>query len=146
MQASGKFTIAIHICLYLQFKGEDLVSSQQIAKSVQTNPVVIRRMVGSLRDKNIIGSVPGSKGGFYLKKPATEINLWEIYLAVKNSDLFYKPKSNHNCPVGSNLAILVEDTFTKAEISMRETLGMVNIDGLNKNLSSILELQEENFC
>ena len=146
MQASGKFTIAIHICLYLQYKGEDLVSSQQIAKSVQTNPVVIRRLVGRLRDKEIIGSMPGAKGGFYLKRPAAKINLWEIYKAVKDSDLFYKPKINHNCPVGSNLSLLVENTFTEAEISMKSTLGEVNIESLNKKLSSILNLKEEDFC
>ncbi len=146
MQANSRFTIAIHICLFLKFKGEVLVSSQQIAESVKTNPVVIRRLVGNLRDTGIIKSVAGAKGGFLLNKPANKINLWDIYLAIRENDFFYKPKPNPECKVSSNLAVLVDDSYRQAELSMKTTLGKVTIADLNSRLDDILELQEEEFC
>lgn len=146
MQSNGRFTIAIHLCIYLQFKGEELVSSQQIAKSVDTNPVVIRRLVGRLREKNIIGSVSGAKGGFYLTRPAKDITLWDIYQAVKDQSFFYKPQSNPECPVGSNLSHLVDQIYSEAELSMESVLGKVSVDQLNNKLDTILELDEDKFC
>ena len=144
MQSSSKFTVAIHICLFLKFKDQDLVSSQQIAESVNTNPVVIRRMIGCLRENGIVGSVAGSKGGFFLKRPAEKITLWEIYNCVKDNDLFNKPKSNPDCVVSSNLSQLVEEAYHSAENSMQPVLEKTTIDQLNHKLSDIV--QGENFC
>lgn len=146
MQASGRYTVAIHICLYLKFKGENLVSSQQIADSVKTNPVVIRRLVSKLRDAEIVGSVAGAKGGFFLKKPADKISLWDIYLAVRDEEFFHKPQTNEGCPVGSNLSVLVDDSFMAAEFSMQSVLGKTTVDQLNTKLSKLIELSEDQFC
>jgi len=144
MQSSSKFTIAIHICLYLKFKDQNLVSSQQIAESVKTNPVVIRRMIGCLRENGIVGSVAGSKGGYFLKRPSKKITLWKIYNCVKNNDLFNKPRPNPDCVVSSNLSELVDDAYRKAENSMKSVLDKTTIDQLNHKLSDII--QAENFC
>ena len=144
MQSSSKFTLAIHICLFLKFKNQDLVSSQQIADSVDTNPVVIRRLIGCLRESGIIGSVTGSKGGFFLKQSSEKITLWEIYNCVKDNDLFNKPKPNPDCVVSSNLSQLVEEAYNNAENSMKPVLDKTTIEQLNHKLSDIV--QGENFC
>ncbi len=144
MQSSSKFTLAIHICLFLKFKDQDLVSSQQIADSVNTNPVVIRRLIGCLRENGIVGSVAGSKGGFFLIQPSEKITLWKIYNCVKDSDLFNKPRPNPDCVVSSNLSQLVEEAYSSAENSMKPVLEKTTIDQLNHKLSDIV--QGEKFC
>ena len=141
MQASSNFTKAIHICIFLNIKEGDLKSSVQIAESVDTNPVVIRRLIGMLRTAGITGSMAGSKGGFYLVKPANKISLWDIYLAVREEKFFQRPKVNPDCDISCNLEALVKDVFTDAELSMKSELDSISIDDLSNHLEEILEEQ-----
>ena len=138
MQANGRFTIAIHICLFLAHKEKKLIPSQELAASVKTNPVVIRRLIGKMRNNEIIGSVAGAKGGFYLAKKPEEITLWEIYNSVKDGDFFFKHKPNEDCPVGGNLCELVDEVYKYAESSMEQVLGKVTIFDLHEKLNIAL--------
>jgi Rrf2 family protein len=141
MQANSNFTKSIHLCIYLNLKGR-LVSSTEFADSLKTNPVVVRRLISLLKKHQIIGSIAGAHGGFFLERPADRITLWEIYLAVKEKEFFNRPKVNPNCVVSSNLAVLVHDAFTEAEISMKATLDQTNIAALTHDLESILAKKE----
>ena len=146
MRASSKFTIAIHICIYLDYSNDELVSSQTLAESVKTNPVVIRRLIGQLRRQGIVGSVAGAKGGFYLAKPVDQLTLWDIYLVVRDDEFFNKPKVNPDCVVSSNLAVLVDDIYSESEHSMKNSMEKVTVAQLTDKLSDILEGSPLNQC
>jgi len=139
MRASSKFTIAIHICIYLDYSNDQLVSSQTLAESVKTNPVVIRRLIGQLRRQGIVESVAGAKGGFYLAKPVDQLTLWDIYLVVRDDEFFNKPKVNPDCKVSSNLAVLVDEVYSESELSMKNSMEKVTVAQLTNKLSDILE-------
>jgi Rrf2 family protein len=134
MQANGRFTIAIHICLFLSYKDQKLIPSQEIAGSVKTNPVVIRRLMCKMKESGIIGSVAGARGGFYLAMNPEEIDLWRIYHSVKEGDFFFKHKPNDDCPVGGNLCELVDEVYKQAESSMEQVLGKITIRDLHEKL------------
>ncbi len=138
MRASSNFTKSIHICLFLNMKEGDLKSSTQLAESVDTNPVVIRRLIALLKNAGIVGSVAGARGGFYLAKKPKEITLWMIYQAVREEHFFARPKINENCDISCNLELLVHDTFDAAELSMKTELEKVTIAGLSTDLTEIL--------
>ncbi len=138
MRASSNFTKAIHICLFLNIKEGELKSSTQLAESVDTNPVVIRRLVGLLRKADLVDSVAGAKGGFHLSRHPEDIDLWMIYSAVKEEELFTRPKINANCDISCNLELLVHDTFEAAELSMKTQLEKVTVDQLSEDLIQIL--------
>lgn len=139
MRASSKFTTAIHLCIYLDYSNDELVSSQTLAESVKTNPVVIRRLIGQLRKQGIVGSVAGAKGGFYLAKPVDKLTLWDIYLVVRDDEFFNKPKVNPDCKVSSNLAVLVDEVYSESELSMKNSMEKVTVAQLTDKLSDILE-------
>lgn len=145
MKADAKYSTAIHVCIYLQYRGEKLLSSQEIALSVDTNAVVIRRVLTQLRKKDIVGSVAGSHGGFYLMRAADKISLWDIYQAVNDRELFHKPKVNEECPVSSNLAQLVKLPFQAAENAMQPSLENITILSLHSKLNKILK-KSSKFC
>ena len=146
MRTSSKFTTAIHICIYLDYSNDQLVSSQTLAESVKTNPVVIRRLIGQLRRQGIVGSVAGAKGGFYLSKPVDQLTLWDIYLVVRDDEFFNKPKVNPDCVVSSNLAVLVDDVYSESEHSMKNSMEKVTVAQLTDKLSDILEGSPLNQC
>ena len=142
MKADTKFTTAIHLCLYLHYRGEKVLTSREMAESVATNAVVIRRLATELRKAGIIESTAGKLGGFYLKKNIRQITLWDIYKAVNDRDFFHKPKVNAECPVSSNLAELITRPFLDAELAMRPSLEKINIAELYHQLISLLEQQK----
>jgi len=117
---------------------EEVLASTTIAKSVDTNPVVIRRLIQELRDYGIVESISGAKGGFALAKKASDISLWDIYEATKDEEFFKRPKVNPDCVVSSHLKILVHDVFGDAESSMKKVLEKTTIADLNSNLEKIL--------
>lgn len=142
MRASTKYTTAVHICIFLQHSPQTVVSSSDIAKSVKTNPVVIRRLIQQLRENGIVQSTGGSKGGFSLARKAENITLWDIYMATREEEFFKRPKVNPDCVVSSNLKLLVYDVFDEAEQSMKKVLAGKTIADLDKKLIKILGEKE----
>ena len=130
---SSRFAVAVHIMTLAQIAcGEhagELVTSEQMAGSVNTNPVVIRRIMGSLREAGLVVSQPGPGGGWRLARSPEGITLLDIYRAVEREPRLAfpaRPPSDH-CPIGSNMQRVLERHFHDAELAMGATLGQVTM-------------------
>ncbi len=55
---------------------------------ISTNPVVVRRMMGGLRDRGIVSSEKGHGGGWQLARPLADVTLRDVYEAVGAPPLF----------------------------------------------------------
>jgi Rrf2 family protein len=133
MQTNTQFAVAIHaltlIELFPAWGKEHLLSSGAIAESVRTNPVVIRRVMGLLRDAGLARSQPGPGGGWKLSRPADEINLRDIFRAVQEESLFAMPRQEPSaeCPVGAWLPSVLVACFKDAEAALVDRLAEVSI-------------------
>jgi len=97
MLSSSRFVVAVHVMSLLAHYGKKgPVCSAIIAKSVDTNPVVIRRLMSQLEAGALVHSTSGRAGGFVLAKPANEINLSEIYQAVEDEQVFRVHRNSEN--------------------------------------------------
>lgn len=105
MAANSQFAMAVHILTMLARSSEGNVKSEYIAGSVNTNAVVIRRLLGQLSNANLVISQTGAFGGTQLARTPEKISLCEIYKAVCCGEIFaLHPKSpNQDCPVGRNI-------------------------------------------
>lgn len=105
MAANSQFSVAIHILTMLARAGEEKMKSDHIARSVNTNPVVIRRLLGQLNHAKLVTSQTGASGGTRLARCPNEINLSEVYKAVSCGEVFALPSNspNRDCPVGRNI-------------------------------------------
>ncbi len=141
MQIGSKFSIAIHILLSAEvFKDLYKVTSDFIASSANTNPVIIRRIMGMLKEADIIEVAAGT-GGITLKRNPRDISLEDIYLAidpVKDGRLF---KIHQNtalaCPVGGNIERVLDPYFLKVQNTMEKELSKYNLKNLIDNLNDI---------
>lgn len=133
MQTNTKFAVAIHslvvIELFPAWNAGNCLTSGAIAESVQTNPVVIRRVMGALRDKGLVQSQPGPGGGWKLSRPGDQINLRQIFEAVQDESIFALPRHelNAECPVGQWLPSVLVSCFAEAETALLERLAGVSI-------------------
>ncbi len=109
MAANSRFSIAVHVLTMLAQDCDGRVKSDYIARSVNTNPVVIRRLLCSLQQVGLVVSQVGAAGGTCLARPAEKILLSEIYQAVSHGEIFSPhPKTpNQDCPVGKNIEAIL---------------------------------------
>jgi Rrf2 family protein len=101
-KSSSRFVVAVHVLVLLAHEGGRALTSDYIAGSVNTNPVVIRRVLRILAKAGLVHSVEGAGGGTMLARRAGEITLTDIWRAVEHGALFGIPRKDPNplCPVG----------------------------------------------
>lgn len=63
------------------------MTSEYLAKSIRTNPTVVRRLLAKLVDAGLIESFKGKAGGVRMVKSPKEVSLRDIYKAVSNKAL-----------------------------------------------------------
>ena len=112
MSTNSLFTSMVHVLALLASTDEPL-SSSWIAQSVNTNPVVIRQVVGHLRDAGLVVTTPGCTGGARLAKDAAQITLDDVYQLVRQDTFFglHANAPNPHCPVGRNIQGVLLDVF-----------------------------------
>ena len=126
MRANTKFPVAVHILTFVAVLGEKYSTSENIAKSVNTNPVVIRRINALLKRANLISVTQGVRG-IRLNRPPAEISLLDVYRAVASDtndlvfDLGHSP--NQSCMIGANIQAALSGPLRQAQNEMERTLG-----------------------
>ncbi|MFJ8064375.1 Rrf2 family transcriptional regulator [Psychrobacillus sp. NPDC096426] len=133
MKISSRFTVAVHILSLVTINQNVLCTSEWIAESVNTNPVVIRRVMGKLKQAGLI-DIRRGQGGAKLLKPLHEITLLDVYHAVEvvdEGELFQMHENpNPNCPVGANIQGVLELILFRAQDAMEAVLKEVTMDEL----------------
>ena len=82
MQISSRFTVALHILTCAETFGRvQKVTSEFLAASINTNPVIIRRILSQLRKAGLI-SVARGTGGIRIVRPLPDITFYDVYKAV----------------------------------------------------------------
>ncbi len=108
------------------------MSSALLAASVNTNPVVIRRLLLVLRKARLVETRKGSGWGSRLSRPAARINLAEVYRAVEGGGPFCLPrrKPNGACPVGRGIHAALGKIFVSAQAALEQDLSRTTLAGL----------------
>jgi Rrf2 family protein len=134
MQIDATFTNAIHICVFLERTEKHLVNSTELGESIGTNPVVVRRIVGRLKEFGLIKVKQGIGGGYFLGRPAASITLWDIYLAMKKENPFRCKIGNVEDKVSAGLPEALEETFAKAEYALKQPLAGVTVKQVSQRI------------
>lgn len=121
---NSQFAVGTHILTLLAQTPGEAVTSELIAGSVNTNPVVIRRILGMLNRAGLVSSQPGIGGGWQLRRAPEDITLLDIYRAVDEGRLLalHHRSPNPDCLVGRNIQHSLEDIFTEAELALESVL------------------------
>lgn len=131
MHTSSRFAVAIHTLVFLAMRDNenDSVTSDMIAASVNTNAVVIRRILGTLRESNIVTSQSGACGGWYLKRKPQAISLREVYRSLESDPLFAMPRNpgNTHCKIGRYMQTVLDGHFKDAERAAEAELEHVSL-------------------
>lgn len=128
-QISTRFSIAVHILSLIAVSPQDC-TGDFIASSVNTNPVIIRRIMGMLKKAGLVDVRPGVGGATLLKDP-DELTLLDVYRAVdviEDGQLFgFHGDPNPQCPVGRNIESALRSEMVAAQRAMEQRLAQVSL-------------------
>lgn len=129
MRISTRFSVGVHILALLHIARQKHITSDLIAGSVNTNPVVIRRLLSRLKQAGLVDVSPGVAGATLTRDPR-DIRLLDVYDAVGAvaGSLFDTHKTpNPLCPVGAGIQTALEGSLAQAQAAMEQRLAATTL-------------------
>lgn len=134
MQVTSRFTIAVHIITAIDYFTDSVkVTSSFLAGSVGANPVIVRNVMGQLKEAGIIDISQG-KSGITLAKELNDITLFDVYKSVdcvSDEGLFhFHENPNPECPVGRNIHKALDDELMNVQKAMETQMRAVTLSDI----------------
>lgn len=137
MIKSSKFSDVLHVLLHLA-ESPAALTSEKLAKAMQTNPVVVRRMMAGLRDRGFVSSEKGHGGGWQLSCDITKVTLLDIYKAIESPTLLAMSNRtvDSKCQVEQAVNASTRNAFDNAEALLLEEFKAVTLAKLQASIKS----------
>lgn len=142
MQISMKCSVAVHCLIFIyEAKGITKVTSNLLAESTGSNPVVIRNILSALKKAGII-TVRRGTGGAELCADPSKITLYQIYSALEpngvTSMIGIHPCQDRPCPVAKNIRKVLERPYRKIENTVQKTMESITLQSMIDDFHSIV--------
>lgn len=121
---NNRFPVSLHILTLLHDAKGEVMSSEYLAGSININPVLVRKEIMNLRKFGFVDSKEGKGGGSFLTRDAADINLGEVYSAVKSDHILGQNKNEPNpkCPIGKQINQHLISLYSDAENALIQNL------------------------
>ena len=134
MQISIKCSVAVHCLIFIHVaKGIAKVTSNLLAQSTGSNPVVIRNILSALKKAGLI-AVPRGTGGAELCADPSQITLYQIYSALEpdgvTSIIGIHPCDGRPCPVAQNIRKVLEPPYHKIENAVKTAMEEITLQSM----------------
>lgn len=143
MQISSKFTIGVHLLAVIDYLGEnEKVTSSILAGSIGVNPVIVRNVMGNLKEVGLI-SISQGKSGISLTKAPEEITFYDVYKAVDSvaeDGLFhFHENPNPDCPIGRNIHKAMDSKLDHVQHCMEDEMRQITLADVMTDIQSELK-------
>ena len=136
MSTHSRFAVAVHVLSLMAWSGEEPLKSEQVAASVNTNAVVIRRILKELAEAGLVVSQTGSLGGSRLANDPTKTTLLDVYQALEYRGVFslHRQPPSRDCPVGVNIETVLGDVLLEVDSAVERVLQNITINDVVRRL------------
>ncbi|AUV03235.1 Rrf2 family transcriptional regulator [Phytobacter ursingii] len=116
MKINNSFSATLHILLHME-QADKPMTSEQMAAFIDGNPAFIRKLLAGLRENQIVCATKGHHGGWRLCRPASEVTLHDIYIALGSPALFALGNRSENpqCLVEQGVNRVMSSTLADAQ-------------------------------
>lgn len=130
----------LHVLLHMAER-EEPMTSEELASSMNTNAVVIRRTLAGLREAGFVNSEKGHGGGWKIARDLEAVSLRDIYNALGAPILFALCNRNENpsCLVEQAVNSALDTAFEEAEALIIQRLGDVTLADLARDFHQRLQ-------
>lgn len=146
MNNDTRLAVATHILALLSFVGADYKSSDLLARSVNTNPVVVRRLISQLKKAGLV-EVRRNMGGSTLSRRPEDITLLDVYKAVipkpTACPFHLHQEPNCQCYIGRNIHDALAGPFAKVNHAIQESLATTTVADIAAFIRERVSKKEE---
>ncbi len=138
MAGSTRFVVALHLLALMATDRRRPMTSETLANSANTNPAVVRRLLGALSRAGLTASQLGKGGGATLARGPKKITLLDIYAAVEEPGLIAMPRTAPNpaCLVGGEVHAVLEPVIADAESAFKAALERVTLKQIARKIAA----------
>ena len=139
MSANSRLTVAAHALTWIglyQRQGNAVATSEQIATSANTNPVVIRRLLAELRKAGLAESRRGAGAGWTLSRDLASITLLDVYDAIEPGPIFglHPSPPDPECVVGHGIGPAMTAVYNGLEDTLRAELARTTLEDVLRDV------------
>ncbi len=129
MATNSRLASAVHIMSFVAHAGDEGTTSEAIAKSLRTNPVVVRKILKLLEREGLVALRQGRHGGVGLRHPASGITLDQIYKAVESESGVFAMRSqvHERCMVACAMKRRLRPIFDAANDAVEQALSRTSL-------------------
>ena len=115
-------------------------TSDVLARAMDTNPVVIRRLMSGLRDRGYVRSEKGHGGGWTIACDLSAVTLHDIYEALGRPELLAMGNraDTPGCLVEQAVNAALGETFDEAEKLLLSRFGQISLAALSADFHARL--------
>ncbi|WP_263358709.1 Rrf2 family transcriptional regulator [Acidicapsa ligni] len=138
---NSKFSIAVHVLSLLASTPGERQTSEFLAISIGTNPVVIRRLLANLRRAGLVTSKSAGGGGWMLTLPSDQLTLDRVRQAVSEGESakMHRNQPHPACAVGKDVRRVLGDVYKRADKAVDRELAQISIAAI---LASALQEEQ----
>ena len=139
MKHNSQLSGVLHVLLHMAER-DGPMTSEALARAMDTNPVVIRRIMAGLRDQEYVRSEKGHGGGWTLARDLSKVTLRDIYNAIGRPPLLAigNRTESPGCLVEQEVNAALGEAFRDAEAVLLSRLGQVMLASLSHALGGRL--------
>ncbi len=142
MQISSRFTMAIHMFACIDTFSDQKMTSDFMAASIGTNPVIVRKLLQQLKAAGLI-EVSRGTGGVTITRPLDKITFLDVYKAAEcapDEELFhFHENPNQKCPVGKNIHKVLDSRLLKVQKAMEDELASMTLADVKTDVDKCIE-------
>ena len=135
MKRNSQLSGVLHVLLHMAEQNGPM-TSEVLARAMDTNPVVIRRIMAGLRDRGYVRSEKGHGGGWTLTRNLSEVTLRDVYTAIGSPSLLAIGNRTEapGCLVEQEVNAALGEAFRDAEALLLGRLGEMTLASLSDAL------------
>ncbi len=142
MPLSTRLSASVHILTILAVMPDQFVSATRIAESLDTNRVVVSRLLSKLNEAGFVISQQGINGGARLAKKPEEIPLNKVFEIVEDPQFAPLHTPNLECPIAQAFVEVFGTMLAKAEGAFHDELAKITLADLVPPALEALQLAE----
>ncbi|MBZ2208360.1 RrF2 family transcriptional regulator [Massilia soli] len=138
MRRDSKLSSILHVLLHMAHS-EVPLTSEQLSLYLDTNPVLVRRVLAGLRERGYVSSGKGHGGGWSITCDLHQVTLRDIYEAVGSPTVFAMGNriDHPTCLVEKVVNQSLASAFDEAEALLIERFKDVTLADLSKQFNHL---------
>lgn len=132
MAANSRLAVGLHAMVALAYRAPERLSSDELAFSVRTNPVVMRRVIAALARRGLVRIRKGRNGGAELAREPSQISVYEVYAALGDGERFalHAQQPEPSCAVSCSIKDILTDLFQRTDAAVERELRRTRLSEL----------------